>query len=243
MKPGRSQAEEVVMDLTREERIGLAEAVFAAGKSVAQLTWILDEAAADGRPLFVTRLSNEKWAALPEVHRMRLDYCEVSQTAVLGTLPPPMTDDVIAIACAGTSDVPVAREAQRTLRFHGHASAFYADIGIAGLWRLTSRLDELRSHPVIIVVAGMDAALPTALGGLVGSALIAVPTSVGYGVATGGRVALDAILASCSPGVAVVNIDNGYGAACAAVRIVNALRVLQSHPATSIASDVVPAAA
>ena len=215
------------MDLTREERIGLAEAVFAAGKSVAQLAWILDEAAGDGRKLFITRLSFEKWAALPEAHRASIDYCEVSQTALLGTLAPPVSEGVIAIACAGTSDVPVAREVQRTLRFHGHASAFYADIGIAGLWRLTSRLDDLRRHPVIIVVAGMDAALPTALGGLVGSALIAVPTSVGYGVATGGRVALDAILASCSPGVTVVNIDNGYGAACAAVRIVNAWQILQ----------------
>ena len=217
-----ADATEVVLDLMREERIGIDEAVFAEGKSASQITRIVDAALADRRALFVTRLSLEKRAALGDAARAAMDYCPVSRTAILGELRAVAAGvPRVAIVSAGTSDVPVAREAERTLRYQGHDSTFIADVGIAGLWRLMSRIDEIRAHPIVIVVAGMDAALPTALGGLVGSTLIAVPTSVGYGVAAGGRVALDAILASCAPGVAVLNIDNGYGAACAALRILN----------------------
>jgi NCAIR mutase (PurE)-related protein len=132
----------------------------------------------------------------------------------------------VAIVAAGTSDVPVAREAERTLAYAGLASTLVADVGVAGLWRLQRRLDEIRAHPVVICAAGMDAALPSVLGGLVPGALIAVPTSVGYGVAAGGRAALDAVLASCAPGITVCNIDNGYGAACAAMRILHAAQAL-----------------
>jgi NCAIR mutase (PurE)-related protein len=98
-----------------------------------------------------------------------------------------------------------------------------ADIGVAGIWRLMARLDEIRDMPVVINAAGMDAALPSVVAGLVPGAIIAVPTSVGYGVAAGGQTALNAILASCAPGIVTVNIDNGYGAACAAMRVLNAL--------------------
>ncbi|MBL8704068.1 MAG: AIR carboxylase family protein, partial [Rhodospirillales bacterium] len=108
-----------------------------------------------------------------------------------------------------------------TLRYYGVGVSEIADVGVAGLWRLTARLDEIRRHKVVIVAAGMDAALPSVLGGLVAAPVIAVPTSVGYGVAVGGQTALNAALASCAPGVTVVNIDNGYGAACAALRILN----------------------
>ncbi len=128
----------------------------------------------------------------------------------------------VAVVAAGTSDVPVARETLRTLGYAGRAATLFADVGVAGLWRLTTRLEEIRAHPVVIVAAGMDAALPSVVGGLVAGAVIAVPTSVGYGVAAGGRTALDAVLASCAPGITVVNIDNGYGAACAALRLLNA---------------------
>ena len=130
----------------------------------------------------------------------------------------------VAIVAAGTSDMPVVREAERTLRYQGEASTVIADVGVAGLWRLTRRLDEIRAHPIVIVVAGMEAAIGSVLGGLVPGAIIAVPTSVGYGVAAGGRLALDALLASCAPGLTVVNIDNGYGAACAALRLIGAAR-------------------
>ncbi|KQT69404.1 circadian phase modifier CpmA [Methylobacterium sp. Leaf465] len=221
-----SVSDEFVLDFARPERIGLEEAIYAAGKSPVQIDAILDAAAARGAPLLLTRLDADKHAALAGHHRDRIDYCAVSRTAIFGRARPLTGPARIGIVAAGTSDVPVAREAVRTLAYQGHATTLFADVGVAGLWRLTTRLDEIRAHPILIVAAGMDAALPSVVGGLVASALIAVPTSVGYGVAEGGRTALDAILASCAPGITVVNIDNGYGAACAAMRLLQAARTL-----------------
>ncbi len=218
-----SVAEEFVLDFTRPERIGLEETIYAAGKSAAQIDAILTAAAERGARLFLTRLDLDKRAALQH----DLDYCPVSRTAVFGTPNRVSGAAHVAIVAAGTSDVPVAREAERTLAYAGVAATLVADVGVAGLWRLQRRLDEIRAHPVVIVAAGMDAALPSVLGGLVPGALIAVPTSVGYGVAEGGRAALDAVLASCAPGITVCNIDNGYGAACAAMRVLRAARALR----------------
>ena len=215
-------ATEFVLDFGRRERIGLDEAVFSAGKSPAQINAILAEAAARGASMLLTRLDPAKFTALDAGLRERLDYCSVSETAVFGDKPDVASGSRVAVVCAGTSDVPVAREAVRTLAFHGEAAALIADVGVAGLWRLNRRLEEIRATPVIIVAAGMDAALPSVLAGLVAGVVIAVPTSVGYGVAAGGRAALDAILSSCAPGITVVNIDNGYGAACAALRLLGA---------------------
>lgn len=127
----------------------------------------------------------------------------------------------MAIVSGGSSDVPIASEAKKTLEYYGVNSLMISDVGVAGLWRLTERLQDIQNHKVVICIAGMDAALPTVLGGLISSALIAVPTSVGYGMAEGGETALRALLVSCAPGISVVNIDNGYGAACAAIRILN----------------------
>jgi NCAIR mutase (PurE)-related protein len=127
----------------------------------------------------------------------------------------------VAIVSGGSSDVPIASEAKKTLEYYGVNSLMISDVGVAGLWRLTERLQDIQNHKVVICIAGMDAALPTVLGGLISSALIAVPTSVGYGMAEGGETALRALLVSCAPGISVVNIDNGYGAACAAIRILN----------------------
>jgi NCAIR mutase (PurE)-related protein len=117
----------------------------------------------------------------------------------------------------------VAREAARTLHFLGYSHNLYEDTGVAGLWRLAGRLEEINSHQVVIVVAGLDAALASVLGGLSARPIVAVPTSVGYGLARAGESALASMLVSCAPGVSVMNIDNGYGAACAAVRILNLL--------------------
>ncbi len=128
----------------------------------------------------------------------------------------------VAVVGAGTSDMRVCREVVRTLRYHGVAASEVYDVGVAGLWRLLERVPEIVRHPVVIAVAGMDAALVSVLGGLAPGLVIGVPTSAGYGVANHGTTALHAALASCAPGVAVVNIDNGYGAACAALR---ALRI------------------
>jgi NCAIR mutase (PurE)-related protein len=218
----RPRAAEVLLDFDRRSRIGLDETIFAEGKSVAQLDVILGIAEERAVTLFITRLSQEKLDALATRWRSRLDYCQLSRTAIFGTPPAVAASTPVAIVSGGTSDVPVAREAERTLAFSGIAAAVHFDVGVAGLWRLTSRLESIGRCPIVIAVAGMDAALPTVLGGLIPALIIAVPTSVGYGVAAGGRTALNALLASCAPGITVVNIDNGYGAACAALR---ALRI------------------
>jgi len=205
-----------VLDEQRAGRIGFGEAVFCAGKSPEQIAAILD---GTNIALLLTRLDTHQFTALPEQQRQRLDYDSVSRTAFFGAPAPLAGPASVAVVTAGTSDVPVARESIRTLRFSGQDAALIADVGVAGLWRLMRRLDELRSFDVLIVAAGMDAALPSVMGGLVPGVIIAVPTSVGYGVATGGQAALNAILASCAPGLLAVNIDNGYGAACAALRV------------------------
>ncbi len=218
----RTEGGDFRLDLDRERRIGIAEAVLCAGKSVDQIARIIARDTAPRR-LF-TRLAADQHAALPGDARGQLDYDPLSRTAVRGTIGPPSTPARIAIVAAGTSDLPVVAEIERTLAFHGHAAARFLDCGVAGLWRLLEQRDAIARHPVVIAVAGMEGALFSVLGGLYGGLLIAVPTSVGYGVAKFGHAALQAALASCSPGIVVVNIDNGYGAACAA------LRVLQTAP-------------
>ncbi len=211
---------EFVLDEERTGRLGFGEAVFCAGKSARQIAAIIEHATV---PMLLTRLDPEKFAALPESQRAALDYDPVSNTAYSGAPLPSEGPAHIAIVTAGTSDVPVAVEAMRTLAFQGQEAHLLADVGVAGLWRLLRRVDELRSARVVIVAAGMDAALPSVVGGLVGGVVIAVPTSVGYGVAAGGQTALNAILASCAPGIVTVNIDNGYGAAIAALRVLRAI--------------------
>jgi len=210
---------DIVFDFGRAERIGLDEAVFCQMKSPAQIDAILDGALQKNAGLLLTRLDADKLAALSPPHRQQIDYCPISQTAFFGRLRPVTSSGTVAIVAAGTSDASVAREAARTLRHAGVAASLIVDVGVAGLWRLTERLDDIRRHPVVIAVAGMDAALASVLGGLVSSAMICVPTSVGYGAAESGRTALNAMLVSCAPGITVCNIDNGYGAACAALRI------------------------
>ena len=211
-----------VLDLERQRRIGLPEAVYAAGKSADQLAAIVAAAEARGAALLLTRLDGEKFAALPAALRMRLDHDALSATAFFGAPAPLAGPKRVAVVTAGTSDLPAAAEAVRTLRFHGEDALRVADVGVAGLWRLLARVEELRAMRAVIVAAGMDAALPSVVAGLVPGLVIGVPTSVGYGVAAGGHAALHALLASCAPGLAVVNIDNGYGAACAVLRALGA---------------------
>lgn len=214
-------SEDVLEDHAREQRIGLPEAVFCAGKSEAQIARIA--AARGNAPSLFTRLSERQFANLPVDLRERLDYDPISRTGFLGSIERPAAAPQIAIVAAGTSDLPVIAEIERTLAFHGVGSARFADVGVAGLWRLIDRREALEQFAVLIAVAGMEGALFSVLGGLVGGLVIAVPTSVGYGVSAQGRVALDSALASCAPGVVTVNIDNGYGGACAALRFVRAL--------------------
>ncbi|MBE0621974.1 MAG: nickel pincer cofactor biosynthesis protein LarB [Burkholderiales bacterium] len=215
---------EVRPDIERGERVGLDEAIFCAGKSVGQIELILDEARSRGARLLLTRLAAEQLSALSAEARAALTYDVLSRTAFFGAAHERAGrgEARVAVLSAGTSDLAAAREAQRTLAWYGEAAAEFHDVGVAGLWRLTGQLEEIRRYPVLIVAAGMDAALLSVVGGLVRGCVIGLPTSVGYGVASGGRAALDAMLASCAPGLAVVNIDNGYGAACIALRMLRA---------------------
>ncbi|UEM04632.1 nickel pincer cofactor biosynthesis protein LarB [Skermanella rosea] len=211
-----------VIDWGREGRTGVPEAVLCASKSVAQVEAILKEAAMAGRRLLFTRLEPAAFEALAPECRAMLDYDSLSRTAWCGALPPAgAARDGIGIVAAGTSDLPVAREAARTLEFLGFSAPVVADVGVAGLWRLMRRLEEIRGWRVVIATAGMEGALFSVLAGLVDSPVIAVPTSVGYGVAAGGTAALHTALASCAPGVLAVNIDNGFGAAAAAAKMLN----------------------
>jgi len=208
---------DAVLDFERLKRTGTAEAVLCASKSPSQIDAILAQAATAGRSMLLTRLEAHAFEAIALEHQTRLSYDLVSRTAVFGEHPALEVKTGIGIVTAGTSDLGVAFEAARTLAFHGYAAPVIADVGVAGLWRLLERLEEIRRLRVIIAVAGMEGALFSVLAGLVSAPVIALPSSVGYGVATGGRVALEAALASCAPGLTVVNIDNGFGAACAAI--------------------------
>ena len=227
------------LDLSRRDRVGLDEAVFCAGKTAEQIAAIL-EALPPGRGMLLTRLDPDKHAALPGPLRDALDYEPLSRTAIFGPVRPARSGPPVAVVMAGTSDMPMGREACRTLAFDGQPHGEFTDIGVAGLWRLLDRIEEIRRAPVVIVAAGMDAALVSVVGGLVAAPIIALPTSVGYGVAQGGSPALFSSLATCAPGVAVVNIDNGYGAACAALRICNGLSSRSPPPERAATVSVSP---
>jgi len=214
---------EVVFDFDRRNRIGVEEAVFCEGKTVAQIAAILEGARAREVGLLLTRCQAEQIDRLPKGLAGAIDYCPLSRTGFFGPVRAVELVDKVAIVAAGTADVGVALEAARTLRHAGVEASIIADVGVAALWRLMDRLEEIRRRPIVIAIAGMDAALASVVGGLTPGVVIAVPTSVGYGAAEGGRTALNAMLASCAPGVVVCNIDNGYGAACSALRILNAI--------------------
>lgn len=211
---------EVNLDLDRENRTGLAEAIYCLGKSPSQMQSIAERVHEADKAMLFTKLSDEQFKNIEAAFPGMLDFDPISQTAVHkpAELQP---EEIVAVVTGGSTDVPVAREAARTLSYYGHRTLEIDDVGVAGLWRITNRLEELREKKVIICIAGMDAALPTVLGGLVPGVLIAVPTSVGYGMVKGGETALRSLLVSCAPGITVVNIDNGYGAACAAIRVLN----------------------
>lgn len=211
----------LTFDHDRAARIGIPECVLCEGKAPEHIDAILALAAERGSALLLTRLEGAMRAALASRHADALDYDPMSRTAFAGPLAPLHSAVEVALVSAGTSDERVAREVERTLRFLGHGVRRFSDIGVAGLWRIVERLDEIATLPVVIVVAGMDGALFSVIGGQVGSVVIAVPTSTGYGAAEGGRTALNAALVSCAAGIVVCNIDNGFGAACAAVRILN----------------------
>ncbi len=176
---------DIVFDFARTARIGLGEAVFCEGKTAEQIAAILEGARERGVGLLLTRLDDEQVKRLPAALAAAIDYCPLSRTGFFGPLPSDPVTGAVAVVSAGTADAPVAREAARTLRHGGVEATAIADVGVAGLWRLMERIEEIARHPVVIVVAGMDGALASVLGGLVPGAVIAVPTSTGYGAAEG----------------------------------------------------------
>ena len=208
-------------DRDRRDRTGLDECILCAFKSVDQITRIVSQISDERRRVLLTRLSPELHAKLPVATKVLIAYDALSSTGVVGGTIELNRSLLVAIVSGGTSDVGVVAEAAKTLEYYGYVASVFQDIGVAGLWRVVDAAPALQNFPIIIAVAGMDAALPTVLAGLVPSAVIAVPTSVGYGVTAGGHAALNSLLSSCVPGITVVNIDNGFGAACAAVRILN----------------------
>lgn len=201
------------VDLDRTRRTGVPEVVFAAHKTLAQTEAVLRELAARERFALATHVPHDQGAEL--ARRLPEAVYDAAARAVrIGSLP--ASGRRVAVVCAGTSDLSVADEAAFVLAAFGHTVVRRSDVGVAGIHRLFADFDEVAECAIAIVVAGMEGALPSVVAGLVSAPVIAVPTSVGYGVATGGFAALHAMLASCAPGIAVVNIDNGFGAAALA---------------------------
>jgi NCAIR mutase (PurE)-related protein len=198
------------IDHHRALRVGMPEVVLAESKTAAQVATIARRLAAHG-PLLVTRLAPEKAGPARRAVRGAI-YDPVSRTLRKGKMDLPVRGPV-AVCCAGTSDIPVCEEAVVTLEVMGVPTVKVYDVGVAGLHRLLARREELDAARAIIVVAGMEGALASVVGGLVGRPVIAVPTSVGYGASLGGIAPLLTMLNSCAPNVTVVNIDNGFGAA------------------------------
>jgi NCAIR mutase (PurE)-related protein len=207
------------IDHHRALRQGYPEVIFGSGKSTDQIVAIAERLAAHGDGFLATRVDLSVHAAL-RARFPGVEINELGRTAYLPPeTPPPAGRGTILVITAGTSDLAVAEEAAVTARALGNAVERITDVGVAGIHRLLSRADMLGEASVIVVVAGMDGALPSVVGGLVAAPVIAVPTSVGYGASLGGIAALLTMLNSCASGITVVNIDNGFGAAYAASRI------------------------
>jgi NCAIR mutase (PurE)-related protein len=208
------------IDHNRQDRTDIPEVIFGENKTPEQISGIMGEMLKFPRVVFATRVVPEKAEKVCE-SMPKVKY--YSESRILCANESYIAESVgrgkVLVISAGTSDIPVAEEAYRTLICLGHEVGKKYDIGVAGIHRLLSCVNELQEASVVIVVAGMEGALPSVVAGLIGSPVVAVPTSIGYGVGAGGVAALLGMLNSCSPGVAVVNIDNGFGAGCMAAAI------------------------
>lgn len=199
------------VDLHRGVRQGAPEVIFGAGKESGQIAGIVDSMKQNGQEtILITRLSPKKAKKVAKRHEMT--YYEQARIGIVGQMPKPDGIGKIVVATGGTSDIPVAEEAALTAQVHGNEVVRLYDVGVAGLHRLLSHMDEIMSASVIIAIAGMEGALASVIGGLADCPVIAVPTSVGYGASMNGISALLSMLNSCASGVSVVNIDNGFGA-------------------------------
>ena len=211
------------VDLHRKIRQGVSEVIYGAGKTPAQIAGIIDVMKSHGqKTILITRLSQNSVDELESLG-CKVNYHPDAKAAIYGEIPEPKGESFVLVATGGTSDIPVAEEAALTAEVLGNRVERLYDVGVAGIHRVLSHVDEIMKASVIVAVAGMEGALASVIGGLADCPVIAVPTSVGYGASFGGVSALLAMLNSCASGVSVVNIDNGFGAGYLA-SMINRLR-------------------
>jgi hypothetical protein len=203
------------LDHHRALRTGMPEVIFAEGKTKEQVAIIFARMALAGGNVLATRASRVIYESVLAAEP-RAEFHESARAITLTQMQTAQGKGIIGVVCAGTSDLPIAEEAAVTARLMGNTVELVADVGVAGIHRLLAQQNTLKAARVLIVCAGMEGALPTVVGGLVNAPVIAVPTSIGYGASLGGVAALLGMLNTCSPNVSVVNIDNGFGAACIA---------------------------
>lgn len=206
------------IDLQRHRRCGVPEVIYCPGKTAVQIRDIMKAMQKMGHDVLATRASREQYLVVKKAIKKAV-YHETARAITLDVNKPRKPYGMVAVVCAGTSDLPIAEEAALTAERMGANVVRVYDVGVAGLHRLINRLDVLKSARAVIVVAGMEGALPSVVGGLIDKPIIAVPTSIGYGTSMQGIAALLAMLNSCVPGISVVNIDNGFGAGTAAAMI------------------------
>jgi len=214
---------DIKFDFQRRERLGLIEAIWGQDKSVDQLKRLSESVLSKNEVVFITRINTEKASDLLDMYDDARFYEEANCLTIGKNLNKINKNKKVAIISGGSSDLAVTLEAQLALEIYGVKCQSFIDVGVAGLHRLRSQLEEINKYDVLIVCAGMEGALATVVGGLLAQPIIAVPVSVGYGVSKDGETALNSMLSSCSPGIAVMNIDNGYGAAMAALRIIKSI--------------------
>ncbi|QDO95163.1 nickel pincer cofactor biosynthesis protein LarB [Formosa sediminum] len=208
-----------IIDKDRKQRLGFEEVIYGASKSTALLSELLEDYSEKNKNVLITKLQQEKAIVLLNVYRTAF-YDDESGIFMLYPINKIENHNAkVGIVSAGSSDIGVANEAYYTLEYMGVKSHVIHDVGVAGLHRLLSKIELLKTFDILIIVAGFEGALPTVVGGLLPQPIIAVPTSVGYGSAKHGETALHAMLTSCANGITVVNIDNGYGAAMSAFRM------------------------
>ena len=211
---------DIRFDFDRQNRIGLIEAIWGEHKSIDQLKKIAQEVLQKGEFVFITRINESKARCLQDIYANAI-FIKDAHCLVIGENTNKIeSEKTVAIVSGGSSDLKVTLEVKTALEIYGITCETFIDVGVAGVHRLFSQLDKINEHDLIIVCAGMEGALATVIGGLLPQPIIGVPVSVGYGVSKDGMVALQSMLASCSPGIVVMNIDNGYGAAMAALRII-----------------------
>ena len=214
---------DIRFDFQRKERLGLIEAIWGQDKSIDQLKRLSEIVLNKNEVVFITRISSEKARVLLDLYDDAF-FHEQAKCLIIGENHNRLnTSKKVALISGGSSDLAVTLEAKLALEIYGVNSQSFIDVGVAGLHRLISQLEEIKKYDILIVCAGMEGALATVVGGLLAQPIIAVPVSVGYGVSRNGETALNSMLSSCSPGIAVMNIDNGYGAAMAALRIIKSI--------------------